>query len=35
MVNINCSWRIDFGVGVYPTTKLYIYMVFPKELHKN
>ena len=31
MVNINCSWRIDFGVGVYPTTKLDIWQHNIKE----
>ncbi len=31
MVNINCSWRIDFGVGVYPTTKLDICRYNTKE----
>lgn len=34
MVN-NKFKRIDFGAGVYPLTKLNIYAVFPKEMHKN
>lgn len=34
MVN-NKFRRIDFGAGVYPLTKLNIYAVFPKEMHKT